>query len=270
MITWTRDEAIKQMSIIFTSPSKGVLEILESVEVNKQLFLKYKNHIWFFECSFELLKEISQNLVLENANDYRKVQLSLIKNSLEQIYASFYLIARGFINSSFPLLRSVYEVLGRVFFISFHGKSISPESVLSNEFIKQWEASFNMTNFFEHQLKLSHRKTIYKYLSFYSHWNTLAVMKDFSGANSKVDTNHNDTEMYFTILFMWFYSNVKFLSKIVFSKNREILQDDSLYQKLEIVENTLWHILNDVPVWKTNFYQDLENVFIILVSKDEL
>jgi hypothetical protein len=160
---------IESMIQKYSPPSKTVLDIKKyEQDHTEKVIEEHRQYIEIFECGYELLVDLIKTVSSAQKTNWPKhrlLQLILIKNSLYSLYSSFDRFLNGFYADSVILLRTVYETLVCVIYLSYFPEE--PHfALIKNKHKKQ--RKFNVTNFVRDTLKVNWG-FLYGVTSGYSH-----------------------------------------------------------------------------------------------------
>lgn len=145
------------------------------------MLTKYGNYVLQFETEFALLSHVVDMLNYHEKSrwgDNRNIQYLFIVHNIKVLFSAFDRVNKGFAESSLILMRSVYEAMIYIVYLSCYPDRLG--KVLNNK-------PFGITCFIEDELKLIHWRD-YGILSTFAHGNKLAVYKDIYSEKRKVIT----------------------------------------------------------------------------------
>ena len=170
------EEKIKSLLKYDKWEKNTIAEIFDYIHEHKEKFLSTFN-AWFikyFEISFDSIIEAMDQINSENKADrpmHRGTQWLIIRNNLPTLFSAFSLLTSGFYVDSITLIRSLFESVIRIIYIS-HSPEDKDSALLYGI---QWTKKFNITSFTKDILKIDRH---YRLLSAKAHSNWLKTMKD--------------------------------------------------------------------------------------------
>ncbi len=238
-----------------------VWNILEYCRSHSENFCnEYNWYIQIFEHNFDLIKysiDLINFIDKSNWKEYHLHQYILLSNSLCFLFNSFDSEVRGQHTISNLTLRSYFETLIKVFYISWNKNCFS--WIYWSWYRKKWDKWFNLTDFIKNNLENDWLK-IYNFLSKESHWNinkTIDDIKKFSEWKKvitfELDTKEITKKFHQNILIMCLYITLKYLYEILLNeykinseeikkKNLEFEFDKKVNSALLWLSKLLWDI----------------------------
>lgn len=279
-----KDIAIEEMLKYYDWPKCYVSDVINYCQLSSEDFVK--NYNWYtqiFEHSFDLLTYTIDILNFTNKNNWKNhylVQYILFSNSICYLYWTFDLMVRWLYTNSNLELRSYFETLIKIYFISWHPNKYS--WIYWNNLRDKKDPKFNVVNFIEHKLK-NNWKSIYSTLSLEAHWNTRKTLKDikeYSTWKKKIrfDFGKDDLLIKYNqnILLMCLYASFCFINDILLKdyliSDAKINEKNIKYkfdEKIKTTITALKEILDDVDETKyNNLYKEV-NSLMYKLKKEE-
>jgi hypothetical protein len=270
------DNLIDEMYKDSEFPSKVFLGIKAYEDEHTKLMIKkFDWYIQCFEHSFDLLI----NLVLKiNYLDnkawppHRSIQLVLLKNSLYPLYSAFDRLLKGFYGDSTILLRTTYESLIRVLYVSYF-PDIPYSSIISNP--EKGQRIFILTNFLKDTLKVDWR-SIYFLSSSFSHsyqYQTLSEVieihqhgqKELIRFKLQFNEKQASLPMNFTLFLLWCL--IKFSTSLFVNPEVDKVFPN-FYEKLIATERALGAINMKMPKTWSARYVDVVRIHEEIKEKE--
>lgn len=199
-----------------------ILEINEFTNQHRELMLKkFGNGVMQFEAGFSLLAVVLERInYIEKTSwpPHRNLQYIFLIHNMKSLFASFDLLCKGFGESSLILLRTVYEAIINVIYISCYKEN--PYKVLNGE--------FKLTSFIDQELKLTHWRD-YPILSVFAHANKLEIFKELKmlGEHKPIYIDfayqQKNTELAINYIQYAFYFIAKFTNDYLFTSTSKHL-----------------------------------------------
>lgn len=222
-------------------------------------FFVWKFWPWFvkhFEIAFDSIIEAVQQINFEskkNWPEHRWTQRLIIKNNLPTLFSSYNLLISGFYVDSMTLIRSLFESVIKIIYIS-HYPEEKDWALLYNV---KWTKKFNITSFQKDILKVDWH---YKLLSSNAHSSWYKTIKDLINISQNWQKNlinmelwRNDDELSMTLNWLEFIIwNYLFFTKEYLLKNNK-----DFYLKLTNIEKGFYSMFYSLSIsHPTNtFYQ---------------
>jgi len=233
-------------------------DIFNYIHDHTELFV-WKFGPWFvkyFEIAFDSIIAAMQQINFESKDNWPKHRLTqrlIIKNNLPTIFSAYNLLISGFYIDSMTLIRSLFESIIKIIYISYYPKE-KDWALLSN--IK-WIKKFNMTNFQKDVLKIDRH---YKLLSANAHSNWYKTIKDLINIsqnwqkeiiNIKLLRDDNELSMALNWLEFIIWNYLFFIKEYLLRDNKEF------YLKLTNIEKGFYSMFYSLKIsHSTNtFYQ---------------
>lgn len=233
----------------------------------------FANH---FEIGFDQLVKLIElvNYVEKKTwSTARTVQFLAVKNNLAPLYSSYNRLISGFYGDALILLRTVYETMLRILFISY--MDCDPYIPFVRN-VPDGKPKFNVTNFTRDHLKVEWG-SIYRMLSTFAHSNSYDTLADARKLHEQGHTEvigfnlEYDEEMmsapanltYFLLWGLFKLSLPLFLSE---EKDENVL----LYviSGFESCERAFGAIVKEMPNNLSNVYDDMERIVAEVKEKE--
>ncbi len=233
-------------------------EIFDYINAHKQEFvLKFnKWFIKYFEISFDSIIEAMDKINAEKKDErpeHRWTQWLIIRNNLPTLFSAFNLLTSGFYVDSITLIRSLFESVIKIIYIS-HSPEDKDSALIHGV---KWTKKFNMTNFTKDVLKIERH---YRLLSSKAHSNWLKTLKDLIDISQNWQKKKINIELWWDIeelsltlnwlnFIVWNY--LFFIKEFLLNNNKEY------YLKLTDIERWYYRLFQSLSISiPTNiFYQ---------------
>ena len=243
-----------------------IAEIFDYIYEHKKAFLSKFNK-WFikyFEISFDSIVEAMDQINSENKDkrpEHRWIQWLIIRNNLPTLFSVFNLLTAGFYVDSITLIRSLFESVIKIIYIS-HYPEDKDSALLYN---MKWTKKFNMTNFTKDVLKIDWH---YRLLSAKAHSNWFKTMKDLidisqNGQKKRINIElwRDEAELSLTLNWLEFIirNYLFFMKEFLLNNNKEF------YIKLTNIEKWFYSmfISLNISVPQNMFYQKCDEAIKI-------
>jgi len=272
------DKLMEEMYSCMDSESKVILDIINYEKLHKKRVVeKFPRYTLHFEHAFTLFVEwtgIVNYLDKKKWPSHRAIQFLLMKNSLGTFYSAYDRLLKGFYSDATILLRTNYETLIRILYISYFPKD--PYRVFSSKKLKG-QNNFNLTDFTKNTLKVKW-DFIYHLSSSYAHSHTYETLKDVVSLSKdgqrdikcfklQYDEMSFSVPVNYTYFLFWGYLKI-FILLFVDPIDKKIKQDS--YKKLLIAEKAFGGIIKNAKNrWAVTF-NDLENITSFIKNKENI
>ncbi len=227
-----------------------------------------------FELFYDLINEI---IIGVNYIDHRSwpkhrsLQLLLVNHNLKTIYSAFERAIKGFYEDSLNLLRTNYEALVRVIWISCYpdraGAGVHEH--------KDGGREFNLTEFIKDDLKLNWRS--YKFLSVFTHGNQPAVMYDWIDIFKKIKKEPISIELKFdkkylevalNYLIFLSYSYLKTTIDLFVTSKNDLLKEKTITDGEKLLDIWKQSLLSHPGGYWPILIKDLDDILKMCLSAD--
>lgn len=170
------NEPIQKMLKYSKWPNNVLWEIYDYSDGHKSRFVTdLWWHVQYFEIWFDTLVEAMDYINFEKKDErpeYRSMQWLMIKNNLKSFISAFKLLSSWFYNDSMIILRSLFESIIRVYFITYYPQDKETTLYKPKE---KGARKFNLSSFLQNDLKVDWH---YKLFSVKAHSNAYETLKD--------------------------------------------------------------------------------------------
>ena len=231
-----------------------------------------------FEAQFELFYDLITEILLgvnyiDNSSwpKHRVIQFLLVNNNLKTLYSAFDRSIKGFWEDGLNLLRTAYEVLVRITWVSCYPPRAGA-GILKHD---DGGRNFDLTGFIKNDLKLDWND--YKFLSMLTHGNQPAVLQDWIDIHTKskrepisAELGFKKKELEMTINYILFvsYAYLKMTLQLFVTSCNEVLKNETVVDAKELLdiwgETLLLHPGGCLPV----YVKDLDDILRMMEGAD--
>lgn len=240
-----------QKMLKYSKWDKNVVgELLDYSLWHRTRFVKdLHRYIQYFEIGFDTLVEAMDYINSETKDkrpEYRWIQWLMIKNNLKSFMSAFNLLSSGFYVDSMTILRSLWESIVRVFFITYYPES--KDHTLIHRPANKGERKFNITDFTTNDLKVNWH---YGLFSTKAHSNgyetikdTIKIAQEWQKEKINIQMKRDMDDISLSINWLLFIMR----NYLFFIKEFLINDHKDFYSKLDIVEKGFHWIFKNLNI----------------------
>ncbi len=237
---------------------------------NKHKEKVFKEHGAFtdhFEIAFNelaILVTLVNYVEKETWSNDRMVQFLALKNTLAPLYSSYDRLISGFYGDSMILLRTVYETLLRILFISYSDGDPYASFVYP---APEGEPQFQVKNFLKDHLKVKWN-FIYELLCQFAHSNAFELKRDVMKLhtegltepikfNLKYDAEMMSGPVNLTYVLLWGLMKISLPLFLSEEKDKDVLL---ILLGFETCERAFGAVIKEMPNSLSRVYDDMERI----------